>query len=262
MSLIGDRARVAGRPFLHEVLDFARRAAFARRLQTAALAMLRTRLGLITLVVLGALAAVLLASTALPRPYAATARLLLPAQPIDLGPFVVRAAAYDVLVSAERDSRILSVQHLSPDPRSAAAVVNGFVRSHAEKGMVLIDEASVPYEAVGPGLGLLLAAGAVVGLALGFALAVLRERRRAPIAAKRPSFPMLMSPERIRVRQAIMFARWGTRTLLVTPAVANAPPSLKPVPGVANLFILLGGRGNLPALIPEAEKTFRVIRLD
>src|SRR5262245_22881705 len=62
-----------------------------------------------------------------PVRYAAVARVLLPQAHSDIGPFVVRAATFDMSVSGELGSRIIAIEHWSEQPQAAAAAVNAFL---------------------------------------------------------------------------------------------------------------------------------------
>jgi hypothetical protein len=151
--------------------------------------MWRERLRVVAFATLAGLAAAALVSAALPRKYAAAARILVPPQAGEIAPFAELAASRDISVSAHGASRMLLVRHVSTDPRAAASVVNDFVAANAKRPMVVIDRASIPREPL-PGLALNLAWGAVAGLALGFAFVALHERRQRPA----PDAPQRIEP--------------------------------------------------------------------
>lgn len=184
---------------LCEVPDFPARPAAACTLR--ARFRMRTRRSLV-LAILLLLAALLLAATVLPVRYEATARVLLPLQ-IDAAAFADAAAAYDVAVDAGSRSRVLSLRHAAADPARAAGAVNAFLRARVSEGMVIVDEANVPFASLGPGrqtrAGL---AGAAVALCI-FVLALFKRKS----ASK--------APEREVVRYALRFAQLGQKTLLV-----------------------------------------------
>ena len=153
--------------------------------------------------VLFLVAAALLAAALLPMRYAATARVLLPRPPFDPAAFAAKAAAFDMSVDAQAGSRILSVQHVGDDPARAASAVNAFLRAHAANGMLVIDEASVPFAPQGPGPWIRAALGAA-GLLLSVLPIVIFKSKSASEA-----------PERSLVLHAIRLAQLGQKTLLV-----------------------------------------------
>lgn len=163
---------------------------------------MRTRRSLVLALVL-TLAALLLAAALLPARYEATARVLLPWQ-FDAATFAGKAAAYDLAVDAASRSRVFSLRHAAADPALAAAAVNAFLRAHITEGMLIVDEASVPFASQGPGpqarAGLVVAAVAL----LIFAFAVLFKVRSASKA-----------PDREVVQYALRFAQLGQKTLIV-----------------------------------------------
>jgi hypothetical protein len=164
---------------------------------------MRVRSSLLLAVLLSA-AAVLLAAALVPARYAATARVLSPRPPFDPAAFAAKAVAYDLAVGAESGSRVLSVQRVGADPARAAAAVNAFLRAHASEGMLVIDEASVPFAPRGPGAQMRTALGVVGLLFLVFPVLVifkLKSRSKAP--------------DRSVVRHALRFAQLGQKTLLV-----------------------------------------------
>lgn len=136
----------------------------------------------------------------LPERYAAVARVLLPPAHSDIGPFVVKAATFDMSVSAEPGSRVLAIEHWAPEPRAAADAVNAFIARQLTAEMTVIDAAPVPYAPVGPGrfLRMLYALLASVVMVVLF----LKSRK-------------LSLPDRSIVRHALRFARSGERTMLV-----------------------------------------------
>lgn len=154
--------------------------------------------------VLFALAAVLLAAALLPVRYEAVARVLLPRQ-FDASGFAATAAACDVTAGAESGSRVLSLRHAAADPARAAAELNGFLLAHVPPGMLVIDEASVPFAFHGPGsrTRAASAAAAVFLVLLGFPLLALSTLEKSK------------APEREVVRYALRFAQLGQKTLLV-----------------------------------------------
>jgi len=149
------------------------------------------------------IAAVLLAGALLPARYAATARVLLPRPPFDSSAFVAKAEAYGMTAGAEAGSRVLRVQHVAADPARAAAAANEFLRAHASKGMLVLDEASVPFAPQGPGPQMRMALGVTGLLLLVLPILVLKSKSTSK------------GPDRSVVRHALRFARLGQRTLLV-----------------------------------------------
>ncbi len=162
---------------------------------------MRTRRSLV-LAILLPLAAVLFAAALLPVRYEATARVLLPRQ-FDAAAFADSAAAYDVAVDTESRSRVLGLRHAAADPARAAAAVNAFLRAHVTEGVLVIDEASVPFASLGPGsqmrAGL---AGAAVALLI-FSFVVLFKVKSEK------------APEREVVQYALRVAQLGQKTLIV-----------------------------------------------
>ena len=137
----------------------------------------------------------------LPERYAAVARVLLPPAHSDIGPFVVKAATFDMSVSGEPGSRVLAIEHWAPEPRAAADAVNAFIGSQLTAEMTVIDAAPVPYAPVGPGKSL-----RTFYAVFGFVLFALNFSFRKP----RPKIF-----DRSLVRHALRFARHGEKTLLV-----------------------------------------------
>ena len=164
---------------------------------------MRVRPGLL-LVVLLPLAAVLLAGALLPVRYEATARVLLPRPPFDAATFADKAAAYGMTVDAGSRSRVLSLHHVAADPARAATAVNAFLREHVAEGMLVIDEAGVPFVPDGPGPAMRAGLGAA-----GLALLVL------PILVFLKLKNGNRAPDRAVVRHALRFAQLGQKTLLV-----------------------------------------------
>ena len=136
----------------------------------------------------------------LPVRYAAVGRVLLAPAHNDIGPFVVKAATFDMSVSGEPGSRVLAIEHWAPEPRAAADAVNAFLGARLSSDMTVIDRAAVPYAPVGPGR-LLKTAYGFLGLVL-LSFLFLRTRK-------------LSLADRSIVRHALRFARSGERTLLV-----------------------------------------------
>jgi hypothetical protein len=166
--------------------------------------LMRARLSLLLPVVLAGLAIALLVLALLPARYVATARVLLPPRPSESGPFMAKAAALDVAVSAERGSRVLSLRRAGADPAQAALAVNAFLRAHAaDDGMIVIDEAGVPFAPRGPGAQMRAALGAAGLLLFVFSVCILKFKSRSE------------APARSVVRQALRFAQLGQKTLLV-----------------------------------------------
>lgn len=148
-----------------------------------------------------ALAAVVFLTLALaPVRYAAVARVLLPPGRSDIGPFVVKAATFDMSVSGEPGSRVLAIEHWGVEPRAAADAVNAFVASRLEEGMTLIDEAPVPFTQVGPGTGLRLVYGFLAAALL--AGCFVRTKKTFP-------------SERSLIRHALRFVRNGEKAMLI-----------------------------------------------
>jgi hypothetical protein len=158
------------------------------------------------LAVLLPLAAALLGAALLPVHYEATARVLVPRQPFDASAFADKAAAYDIAVSAEARSRVLSLRHAAADPARAAAEVNDFLRTHVPQGMLVIDDASVPFVSREPWQQARATLGAAGLLLLIFpALFLLFFGRKTESKA----------PDREVVQYALRFAQLGQKTLLV-----------------------------------------------
>jgi hypothetical protein len=186
-----------------EVPDFPEHGFLACGLRTRTSRM-RVRSNLLLAVLFSVAAVLLLAGALLPVRYAATARVLTPPPPFDSAGFAAKAAAYDVTVGAEGASRVLSVQRVAADPARAAATVNAFLRAHASAGMLVIDEASMPFAPRGPGPQMR-AALAVTGLLLLFFIFKTRLKSKKRSEA----------PDRSVVRHALRFAQLGQKTLLV-----------------------------------------------
>ncbi len=161
--------------------------------------MLRARASLVAFVVLVIVAIAGAITAALPKKYAATARVLLaPAAALDVSELAPLAAARNISVSANGGSRMMVVEHVSYDPRVAATVVNDFVAANARKDMIVVDPASAAYQPVGPNLTLNLALGALAGLILGVGLIAFRERQplRPPRADPPRADPRRAEPAR------------------------------------------------------------------
>jgi hypothetical protein len=184
-----------------EVPDYSKGTPLARSLRANAPRM-RVRSSLLIAALLS-LAAVSLAGALLPVRYTATARVLLPRQPFDSAAFVAKATAYDMAAGAQAGSRVLSVRHVAADPAVAAAAVNAFLHAHAAEGMLVLDEASVPFAPRGPGPRMRFALAAAGLLLLVLPPFIFRSRRRSP------------APDRSVVRHAIRLAQLGQKTLLV-----------------------------------------------
>jgi hypothetical protein len=96
------------------------------------------------------------------------------------------------------------LRHAAADPARAAAQVNGFLRAHVPDGMLVIDEASVPFATLGP-RPRMRAAFAVAALAL--------------LLFPFPVFFKVKSrtkaPDREVVQYALRFAQLGQKTLIV-----------------------------------------------
>jgi len=135
-----------------------------------------------------------------PARYAAVGRVLLAPAHGDIGPFVVKAATFDMSVSGEPGSRVLAIEHWAPEPGAAADAVNAFLGAHLTADMTVIDQASVPYSPVGPNRFLRMVWGSL-GLMLLLFLFV-RSGKLSP-------------PDRSIVRHALRFAKSGERTLLL-----------------------------------------------
>jgi hypothetical protein len=264
---------------------------------------LRPRLTFIALTILAIVTIVAAITAAMPRKYAATARVLLPASAsAEVSELAPLAAARNISVSATGASRMLVVQHVSRDPRVAATVVNDFVTSHARKNMVLIDEASVPQQPVGPDFTLNVGLAGAAGLVLGLAVVGLRERRARPpkprqaagegappsavLSRDKSAYEQLCrellaswfcshrmlaivgpgdrAPRaNVAARLAVGFAELGEKTLLVD---AGAKPAeairVTPVKGVQNLYLLQAPRERLASVLTEAGRRFRVVLID
>ena len=157
----------------------------------------------LSLAVLFLVAAGLLGGALLPERYASTARVLAPPPPFDPAAFAAKAQAFDMTVGAQAGSRVLSVQHIDDDRARAASAVNAFLRECAANGMLIIDEASVPFAPRSP-RPWIRAALAAAGL-LVFALPIFILKSKG--AGK--------APPRSLVRHAIRLAQLGQKTLLV-----------------------------------------------
>jgi hypothetical protein len=193
-------------------------------------------------------AAVLLAAAMLPERYAATARVLAPPPPFDPAAFAAKAAGFDMTVGAHSGSRILSVQHAGADPRRAASAVNAFLRARAADGMLVIDEAPVPFAPQGPGLRMRAALGAAGLLLLVLPIFILTSRSEST------------APERSLVRYAIRLAQLGQKTLLVDTggrfrvvlsgeAAAALGPELKILAQLAGGTLVVARQLPSPALL-------------
>ncbi len=137
----------------------------------------------------------------LPERYAAVGRVLLAPAHRDIGPFVVKAATFDMSVGGEPGSRVLTIEHWAPEPRGAADAVNAFLQRGLTDEMTVIDSAAVPYSPVGPARSLRLLYG-VLGLALLAGNFLFRGSRKRAF-------------DRNLVRHALRFAKHGEKTLLV-----------------------------------------------
>jgi uncharacterized protein involved in exopolysaccharide biosynthesis len=137
----------------------------------------------------------------LPVRYAATGRVLLAPAHGDIGPFVVKAATFDMSVSGEPGSRVLTIEHWAPEPRAAADAVNAFLDTQLTAEMTLIDPAALPYAPIGPTRNLRL----VYLVFAVFAFAGVFFLRK----------PRLHSADRSLVRHALRFAKSGERALLL-----------------------------------------------
>jgi hypothetical protein len=147
------------------------------------------------------MAGVILVTFALaPVRYAAVGRVLLAPAHGDIGPFVVKAATFDMSVSGEPGSRVLAIEHWAPEPRAAADAVNAFLGARLTADMTVIDAATVPYAPVGPGRSLRMLYGILGPVLLLFPF--LKNRK-------------LSLPDRSIVRHALRFAKNGEKTLLV-----------------------------------------------
>ena len=166
---------------------------------------------------------IFLTAAFLPVRYVAVARVLLPPAPLAIGPFVVKAATFDMSVSGEQGSRVLAIEHWGAEPRAAAAAVNAFLRTQLADGITVIDEAGVPFEQVGPGTQKKVAMG-WLGVML-LVLAWVKKKKAKP-------------SDRSLVRHALRFAQHGEKTLLIDTgeklrvvlsreAAAAARPQLK-----------------------------------
>jgi hypothetical protein len=156
------------------------------------------------LAVLLPLAALTLAAALLPVRYEATARVLVPRPPFDAAAFADKAAAYGMTIGAESRSRVLSLHHAAADPARAAAAVNAFLQAHAPEGMLVVDEASVPFVSGerGPRMRAILGGAGLLFLILPILLFLKRKT-----AGK--------APERAVVQYALRFAQHGQKTLIV-----------------------------------------------
>src|SRR4051812_2270999 len=114
-----------------------------------------------------ALVAAAAITAVLPRKYAATARVLLPAD-AEIAPLASAAAARDISLSSRGGSRLVLLRHVSADPSLAASVVNDFVSANAKKPATVIDRANASRQPVEPDLGMNLLFGAAAGLLAGF----------------------------------------------------------------------------------------------
>jgi len=145
--------------------------------------------------VLGLLA---LAAAALPAQHSASARVLLPAGAAAqaLGEL---AAARGMTLDTHGASRIADVRRAGAEPAAAARELGEFVRSLAPEGVILVDEPSVGarWPALRPGL---LGAGFFLTF-VSILLFVKAKTRRIP--------------DRKVVREAVLLAQRGHRTLLV-----------------------------------------------
>jgi len=137
----------------------------------------------------------------LPARYAAVGRVLLAPAHSDIGPFVVKAATFDMSVSGEPGSRVLAIEHWAPEPHAAADAVNAFLGTRLTADMTVIDAAAVPYAPVGPGYYLRLMYGLLGLLVLSMTFYWRGEK--------------LVAPDRSIVRHALRFAKSGEKTLLV-----------------------------------------------
>ena len=151
-----------------------------------------------------ALALLCLCAALLPRPYVATARVLLPPQ-----------------LAAPGASRVHELRHLSVDGRAAQAKLDEALR--ALPGAVLIDAARVQPLAA-PAAWLL-----VPALLFGWLFARARGRARPRV------------PERAQIREAVMLAQRGHLTVLVDTGerfrvlLADSAPDRGELPVLARL---------------------------
>jgi hypothetical protein len=152
---------------------------------------MRDQIRTVGIAVLAALVLAAALNALLPKKYAASARILVPAQAGEIAPLASLAATRDISVSTKGSSRLALVSYVSSDPRTAASVVNDFVAAHARRPIVVIDRASVSREPVSPDLLTNLAYGAAAGLALGLGLVFFRQKR---LQAAMPA-PQRMAPE-------------------------------------------------------------------
>lgn len=186
-----------------EVLDFARRGPLACTLRAAWL-VLQARLTAKLPLLWAALGLLCLAAALLPRPYVATARVLLPPQ-----------------LAAPGQSRVYELRHLSAAPGRAMAKLDDELR--ALPGAVLVDEARLQPAWQSPAWLLV--------PALLFAWLFARARGRA-----RPR-----APDRELVRQAVMLAQRGHLTVLVDTGerfrvvLADSAPDRGELPVLARL---------------------------
>jgi hypothetical protein len=158
--------------------------------------------------------------------------VLLPPQ-FDAAAFTDQAAAYAVTVDAESRSRVVRLRHAAADPASAAGAVNAFLRAHVTEGMLVIDDASVPFTSPGPG-SQLRTGSVVAAIALLVFVSVVLSRGKSASKA----------PDREVVRYALRFAQLGQKTLIVDTgtkfrvvlsgdAAAALAPTLKILASVA-----------------------------
>jgi hypothetical protein len=159
------------------VLDFAHHRPLACTLRAAWL-VFQARLTAKLPLLWAALALLCVCAALLPRPYVATARVLLPPQ-----------------LAAPGASRVHELRHLAMDSRAAQAKLGEALR--ALPGAALIDDARVQPLA-GSAAWLLMP-----GLLFGWLFARARGRARARV------------PERAQIREAVMLAQRGHLTVLV-----------------------------------------------
>lgn len=214
-----------------------------------------------------ALAVAFAATSLSPQRYIATARVLAPT---------------GMDAAAGLPSRVLKIEHVAGDPRTAAELVAREMETRAS-GLKVLDGPSVRPEAREYNLNL--AIGGLLGLGLGVGLVVARERRRRPVRGEAQLIATLGAPlfatrtfqdsaldalarqllqqwligeqvlvpvasalpgegrTRLAAELALRFSRLGERTLLLDADFRS--PSLHRVLGLRNregLADLLGGR--------------------